>query len=521
MNKLRDIIRLKASGSSNQSISRQLRLSRTTLVGYLKQVQASGQSYQQLLALSEAELSAIVSPVVVHAPHTDASRYGVLSAVFEYLEKELRRDGVTRRLLWEEYRKKNPDGYLYTQFCYHFSQWQQSRKVHMHLEHLAGEKLFVDFTGKKLSITDPNSGQVTEVEVLVCVLGASQYTYVEASPSQKKAFVIKGIENALRYFGGVPRAVVPDNLKAAVTKASRYEPLLNETFEDFAHHYGMAVLPTRPAKPCDKSSGPDTSCHRSTVEGAVNLAYQRVFAPLRNQVFFSLEQLNQAIHSLLPIYNQTRFQNRSYSRKDLFEQVEKPALQALPVEFYQLREYSLARVQKNSHVLLSSDKHYYSVPFRYVGQKVKLACNEQLVEIYSGYDRIAVHERNYRQYGYSTQAHHLPSTHRFVAEWNVERFEQWAAKVGPQTKVFIWALLQSKRHPEQGYKACLGVLSLEKKVGRDRLEKACSRALHYQNYSYRTVLEILDKHLEAIESAGEDTPVIPLHSNIRGQAYYQ
>ncbi len=475
MNKLRDIIRLKASGSSNQSISRQLRLSRTTLVRYLKQVQASGQSYQQLLALSEAELSAIVSPVVVHAPHPDASRYGVLSALFEYLEKELRRDGVTRRLLWEEYRKKNPDGYLYTQFCYHFSQWQQSRKVHMHLEHLAGEKLFVDFAGKKLSITDPNNGQVTEVEVLVCVLGASQYTYVEALPSQKKAFVIKGIENALRYFGGVPRAVVPDNLKAAVTKASRYEPLLNETFEDFAHHYGMAVLPTRPAKPCDKS----------LVEGAVNLAYQRVFAPLRNQVFFSLEQLNQAIHSLLPIYNQTRFQNRSYSRKDLFEQVEKPALQASPVEFYQLREYSLARVQKNSYVLLSSDKHYYSVPFRYVGQKVKLACNQQLVEIYSGYDRIAVHERNYRQYGYSTQAHHLPSTHQFVAEWNVERFEQWAAKVGPQTKAFIWALLKSK------------------------------------NYSYRAVLEILDKHLEAIESAGEDTPVIPLHPNIRGQAYYQ
>jgi transposase len=511
MNKLRDIIRLKASGSSNQSISRQLRLSRTTLIRYLKQVQACGQSYQQLLALSEAELSAIVSPAVVHAPHTDASRYRVLSDLFEYLEKELRRNGVTRRLLWEEYLKKNPEGYQYTQFCYHFNQWQQSRKVHMHLEHLAGEKLFVDFTGKKLSITDPKSGQLTEVEVLVCVLGGSQYTYVEALPSQKKAFLIKGIENALRYFGGVPRAVVPDNLKAAVTRASRYEPLLNETFEDFAHHYGIAVLPARPAKPCDKS----------LVEGAVNLAYQRIFAPLRNQMFFSLEQLNEAIHSLLAVYNQTRFQNRSYSRKDLFEQVEKSTLQALPVESYQIREYSCARVQKNSHVLLSADKHYYSVPFRYVGHKVKLSCNEQLVEIYSGYERIAVHERNYRQHGYSTQAHHLPSTHRFVAEWNVERFEQWAAKVGPQTKSFVSALLKSKKHPEQGYKACLGVLQLEKKVGKDRLEKACQRALHYHNYSYRTVLGILDKHLDSVESDQEDTPVIPLHPNIRGQAYYQ
>ncbi len=465
MNKLRDIIRLKAGGSSNQSVSRQLRLSRTTLIRYLKQVQSSGQSYQQLLALPEGELSAIVSPVVVHAPEKDASRYGILSSLFEYLKKELRRDGVTRRLLWEEYRKKNPEGYQYTQFCYHFGQWQQSRKVHVHLEHTAGEKLFVDFTGKKLSITDPQSGQVTEVEVLVCVLGASQYTYIEALPSQKKAFVIKGIENALRYFGGVPRAVVPDNLKAAVTKASRYEPLLNETFEDFAHHYGMAVLPARPAKPCDKS----------LVEGAVNLAYQRVFAPLRNQVFFSLEQLNQAIHSLLPVYNQIRFQNRSYSRKGLFEQVEKSALQVLPVESYQIREYSLARVQKNSHVLLSSDKHYYSVPFRYVGQQVKLACNEQLVEIYSGYDRIAVHERNYRQYGYSTQAHHLPSTHRFVAEWNVECFEQWAAKVGPQTKAFISGILQSKKHPEQGYGPQIKSSDLRSSLFRGTLPRKESR----------------------------------------------
>ncbi len=357
----------------------------------------------------------------------------------------------TRRLLWEEYLKKNPDGYRYTQLCHHFSTWQQSRKVHMHLEHTAGEKLFVDFTGRKLSITDPNSGQITEVEVLVCVPGGSQYTYVEALPGQKKAFVIRGIENALRYFGGTPRAVVADNLKAAVTRASRYEPLLNETFEDrtwpilshrrSTNHYGMAVLPARPAKPCDKS----------LVEGAVNLTYQRIFAPPRNQVFFSLEQLNEAIHSLLPVYNQILFRNRSYSRKDLFEQVEKPAPGALPAESYQIREFSLARMQKNSHVLLSADKHYYPVPFRYVGRKVKLSCNEQLVEIYSGYDRIAVHERNYRQHSYSTQAHHLPSTHRFVAEWNVERFEQWAEKAGPQTKAFISGILQSKKHPEQGY----------------------------------------------------------------------
>jgi transposase len=511
MNKLRDIIRLKAGGSSNQSISRQLRLSRTTLIRYLKQVQSSGLSYQQLLALPEAELLEVVSPVVVHAPQADASRYGVMSDLFEYLGKELRRDGVTRRLLWEEYLKKNPDGYRYTQFCHHLSTWQQSRKVHMHIEHTAGEKLFVVFTGKKLSVTNPESGEITEVEVLVCVLGASQYTYVEALPGQKKAFVIRGIENALRYFGGTPRAVVPDNLKAAVTRASRYEPLLNETFEDFANHYGMAVLPARPAKPCDKS----------LVEGAVNLAYQRIFAPLRNQVFFSMEQLNEAIHSLLPVYNQICFRNRSYSRKDLFEQVEKPALGALPAESYQIREYSLARVQKNSHVLLSADKHYYSVPFRYVGQKVKLYCNEQLVEIYSGYDRIAVHERNYRQYGYSTQAHHLPSTHRFVAEWNAERFEQWAEKVGPGTKAFISGILQSKKHPEQRYKACLSVLSLEKKAGRERLEKACSRVLHYQNYSYWAVLQILDQQLDLLEESQEDTPVIPLHPNIRGQAYYQ
>jgi transposase len=292
--------------------------------------------------------------------------------------------------------------------------------------------------------------------------------------------VIAGIERALIYLGGVPQALVPDNLKAAVKKACRCEPLLNESFEDFAAHYDLVVLPTRPARPQDKS----------LVEAAVNLTYRRIFAPLRDQVFFSLPQLNQAIQQLLPAYNQSHFQGRSYSRTNLFEEVEKPLLRPLPNQRYQLREYALAKVQKNCHVLLSADKHYYSVPYRYIGQKIKLCYSEGVVEIYASYERIALHERNIRHFGYTTKAEHLPSTHQFVASWSKARFEGWASKVGPQCLAFITSLLESKKHPEQGYKACLGVLQLEKKVGKDRLEKACSRALHYQNYSYRTIREI-------------------------------
>jgi transposase len=319
------------------------------------------------------------------------------------------------------------------------------------------------------------------------------------------------LENALQYFGGVPQGIVVDNLKAAVHQASRYEPRVNETFEDFALHYQTSVLPTRAAKPKDKA----------LVEGAVRIVYQRIFAPLRQQVFFELASLNVAIREALLAYNSLHFQGRPYSRQDLFERVEKASLQALPAQRYPMRHYYWARVQKNAHVLLSQDKHYYSVPYRYTGQRVKLVYTASGVEVYDNYERIACHGRDYRPFQYTTQADHLPSTHRFVSEWNPERFKKWAADIGPQTKGFITALLNTKTHPEQGYKASMGVLALASKVGKQRLENACNRALYYQNYSYRTVCNILEKGLDSWPAPDALEECLPEHDNIRGQHYYQ
>jgi transposase len=511
MNKLRQILRFKFQGASNTTISSRLRLSRTTVIRYLKLIEASGLNYEQLLALSDAELSSRFVPVTIHAPVVEDARYQLIREQFSYFETQLKKPGITRHYLWQQYRKQHPDGYGYSQFCYHFQQWLGQQKVSLHLEQKAGEKLYVDFCGKRLQVTDRLTGELHLVEVLVAVLGASQYTYVEAVSSQRKSDFIGAIERAFRYFGGVPKALVPDNLKSAVTKACRYEPLLNETFEDFATHYQTVILPARPLKPQDKS----------LVELAVNQVYRRIYAPLQDQVFFDLVSLNAAIANLLPAYNQTLFQGRSYSRQDLFTQIEQPALQPLPADKYLLRHFRYAKVQQNCHVLLSEDKHYYSVPCQYVGKAVRLAYSEQVVEVYSEYDRIALHERNLKAFGYTTHKEHLPAAHQFVLQWSPAYFTAWAAKVGSQTQAFITALLASKPHAEQAYKSCLGVLQLEKKVGKERLEKACRRALHYQNYTYRSVCYILERGLETLEVDTTTEMPLPHHDNIRGQSYYQ
>lgn len=341
----------------------------------------------------------------------------------------------------------------------------------MHQDQKAGDKLYVDFTGKKLEVVDPASGEVTLMEVFIAVLGASQYTYVEAIRSQTKADFLRALENALYYLGGVPNAIVPDNLKAAVTKASPYEPLLNETLEDFAHHYGTVILPTRSRKPQDKA----------LVERTVTLIYQRVYARLRKEVFLSLCSLNQAISELMPHLNEQRFQDRDYSRADRFAELDKPALHLLPAHRYELKYYTTVTVLKNYHVFLKEDSHYYSVPYRYVKKKVKVAYTHSWVEVYHQHERIAVHPRTRHKYQYSTQKDHMPSTHRFVSDWHPEKFIRWAARISPTVEAYISKVLSSKAHPEQGYKSCIGILSLEKKVGKTRLIAACQRGLAFQS----------------------------------------
>ncbi len=509
MHLIKQIIQLKQSGYSIRQISKRLGISRNTLRGYLRRLESQPLDWGQLGEQPESELDRLTTRPAKPAA---ATQYEVLRERFAKMEQELLSTGVSRYLLWLEYKQQIPDGYQYVQFCYHYRQWKLASQVSMRIEHKAGDKLFVDFAGDPLYLTNPQTGELRPIAVFVAVLGCSQLTFVRAVMSQSTEDFLACLAQTFSYLQGAPAAVVPDNLKAAVTKADRYEPELNESLADFALHYKTTILPARVRKPKDKS----------LVEGAVDIVYGRVYAPLRKGVFHSLSELNAAISELVEKHNQTRFQGKEYSRRQLFEEREKTCLKALPTTAYQLKHYYQGKVQKNSHVLLSEDKHYYSVPFRYVGQLVKLVYTLEWVEIYCQYERIALHTRSLSKYGYSTHKEHLPSHHQWVLDWNPDYFKQWAARVGPQTLLAIEALLTSRTHPEQTYKSCLGVLSLEKKVGKDRLEKACARALVFGSVSYKLIRSILDKGLEQLpENQAFIVATPPLHENIRGKQAYQ
>ena len=506
---IKEIIRLKQGGSSHQKIADLLSVSRTTVIKYVKQIEAGRYKYRDLLELSDHELDTIFSGQDVDDKKL---RYSTLSDFFTYMDKELKRVGVTRWHLWAEYKRENRDGYSYSQFCYHYQQWCIHKEAHMHIDHKAGDKLFVDYAGNKLSIVDRETGEIKQVEVFIATLGASQKTYVEASYDQSLESFIGSVENTLQYLGGVPRAIVPDNLKSAVTKSDKYEPGINERFADFSAHYNTTILPARARKPKDKA----------LVEGSVKIVYHRIYAALRNCVFHSLKELNHAIKQLLVDYNAIVFQGKDHSRQDLFEELDKPALSALPTEKYEYKRYKQATVQKNCNVYLGEDKHYYSVPYKYIGKQVKIIFDQNGVEIYHAYKRLALHARSLKKYGYTTEKEHLPSHHRFVAEWSPEKFIKWAGDIGEPTHELIRMVLQAKSHPEQGYKSCLGILSLSRKVGRERLNKACERALYYQNYNYQVVKKILEKGLEQTSPTEQGTQTkIPFHDNIRGQEYYK
>jgi transposase len=509
MTKIRQFIRLEQQGFSQRKIARMLSIHRDTIRKYQQQIQAIGKSYEELLQEDDEVLNGLLD----RGNHrsVDVERLNQLQSFLPYADKELGRVGVDKHNLWQEYKELFPLGYGYSHFCREYNRWKLVRQVSSHFEYKAGDKLFVDYTGNKLHIVDRSTGEVTPVEVLVAVLGHSHYTYVEATTSQKKEDFIVGIENALHYFDGVPQAIVTDNLKSAVTRSCKYEPQLNATFESFALHYRTTILPTRAYKPKDKA----------IVEGAVNIVYKRIFAPLRDITFFSLPELNAAIRECSDKHNRIDFIGKDHSRYTLFEQIEKQTLTPLPQQRYELQNYSWNTVHKNSHVYLYEDKHYYSVPYTHLSKKVKVVYNTTQVEIYYHHQRIAAHRRGYKAYGYTTLADHMPSANRFVSEWNPERFLSWAGDVGEPTRKLIEKIMETKSHPEQAYKACVGVLSFAKKIGNERLNKACDRALHYQNYSYQVVKRILCSGLEEEPAQAELLFNIPTHQNVRGQNYYQ
>ena len=508
MSVLKQVIRQWCNKEPIKAISRYTGVSRNTIKAYIKLIDTGSLSCKQLLEMEDHELES----VFFHNPDTD-QRYCRLLQQMPYFLSELNRVGVNRWVLWEEYIQKVGDGYQYSQFCYHLQQYLKSEHATLHIPQKPGDKLYIDYTGKKLKWVDTKTGEVHEVEVFVAILGHSQLTYVEAVPSQKQGDFLSALDNALQYLGGVPRAIVPDNLKSAVIKADRYEPTLNSALSDLANHYQTTILPARSRKPRDKS----------WVENIVRTVYSRVFAPLRNDTFHSLAELNRAIWQQLEKHNQKPFQGEDFSRSQRFEEQEKQVLEPLPTERFQMKQYRDQRVRKNCHIYINEDKHYYSVPYRCIGKNVKVITTQQHVSVYHNRERVALHKRNFKAYGYSTTKDHLPSQHQFVADWSPQKFLQWSAGIDPAVHDFIKQVLDSKAYPEQAYQSCIGILSYQKKVGKDRLIAACTRAAHYQAYNYTMIKRILAKGLET-QLPTDDKQLktdLPDHENIRGSQAFE
>jgi len=508
MSKLRRLLQLRSQGKSKLFISKYLELSRNTVDKYILQYRLLDLPIEEVETLTDTDLDKLF---FVQVKEDLTPRQKVLYTFFPYMEKELRKTGVTRQLMWEEYILKHPDGIKRSQFNEHYNRWCKKVNPVMHMSHKAGDKMYVDYAGKTLQFVDKESGEIHQVQFFVAILGSSQYTYAEASLSQGKEDFISSVENALHFFGGVPAAIVPDNLRSAVTKSNRYEPTLNETFLDFAEYYGTTILPARAYKPRDKS----------LVEGAVKILYTRVYSTLRDKIFFSLKEVNIAIREALEAHNSAKLSGRPYSRQCLFTEVEKQTLSPLPIKRYELKQQSFATVMLNGHVYLGHDKHYYSVPYQFIRKKVKLLYSAGQVEVYYKYNRIAIHPRDYKPYSYTTITDHLATTHKFITEWTPQRFINWAESIDTAVKEFIICILDRRQHPEQAYKSCMGVLSLVKKVGEERLINACKRAIEYNMYNYKTVQNILERGLDQIDQESQFEQALPEHDNIRGKNYYK
>ncbi len=506
MSKLKTLIRLYIESASKSKIARSTGLSRNTVKTYLQKLESLPLNPEDFLALQEYDLYQLLQE---HIPKPSTDRLGDLHRFFHYLDKELKKPGVTRKLLWDEYIKQYHDGYKRSQFNHLYARWKGTEKPSFKVEHKAGDKLFIDFTGKKLPFVDTQTGELCQAEVFVSILGASQYIYVKACQSQKKEDLINCVQSAFHFYGGVPQAVVPDNLKSAVKKSHRYEPTINEVFQDFADHYQTVVLTARAYRPKDKA----------LVEGAVKIIYRDIYAHLRNSDVKDLDELNHDIQLLLEQLNNRKLTMGQLSRRQLFDQVEKDFLKPLTPKLYQIKETTWVTVMKTGHILLHKDKHYYSVPYKFIGKKVKLVWSKDQVMVYVKFQCIASHKRSRSAYNYTTEKKHLASTHKFITDWSPDYFRKWAEGIHPHVEQLVIEILEKKKYPEQAYRSCMGVLSLAKKVGTVRLASACARALEFDACNYKTVVKILDNGIDFTqENEAQD---LPSHQNIRGNKYYR
>jgi len=508
MRKIKEVLRLTfGERLSRREVSAATALPYTTVSDHLARAAKAGITWPLPEGMDDAALETrlftrAAVPVATSRPLPDWAE----------LDRELRsKKNVTLALLHLEYKEQHPEGYGYSQFCVHYHAWRGKIDLVMRQQHRAGEKCFVDWAGQTVPIINPGTGEIAlEAQIFVAVLGASSFTYARAFPSQELAHWISGHIHSFEAWGGAPRIVVPDNPRTGVTKAHRYEPILNATYAEMAAHYGVAVIPARPYKARDKAKA----------EVGVQVVQRWILARLRKRRFFSLAELNSAIAELLRELNARPFRKLPGSRQSRFEELDRPALRALPQARYQFALWTSAKVAIDYHVEV--DHHHYSVSHQHVGEHCDVRLSDSTVEIFLRGRRIASHLRSSVRGGYSTTSEHMPESHRRHLEWTPSRIARWAEESGPQTAALVSAVMASRPHPEQGYRSCLGIMRLGRRFGGERLEAACRRALAVQALSYRSVESILNHGLDQ-QPLPEATSPVPArrHELVRGPEYYR
>jgi len=504
MRRIRETLRLhwQARLSYNE-IGRALKISKSAAGKYISLARAAGVDWEAVQRLTDEELEArLYRPALPRSSHQ-------LAPDFALVHQEMKRPGVTLQLLWEEYARDNALAYKYTSFCIKYRAFAQGLKRSMRQVHIAGEKLFVDYAGQTVPIIDAITGEISAAQIFVATLGASNYTFACATARQTTADWIGAQVRALEFIGGVPRLIVPDQARALIKYPDRYDPEPTRSYEEFASHYGCALLAARPAHPRDKPK----------VEGSVLLVERWILARLRNRRFFSLGELNQAIAELVADLNQRPFKKLPGCRRSAFEALDAPALGPLPAARFEISRWKTAKVNIDYHV--EFDAHYYSVPHRLVGTHVELRVTESLVEAFQANQRVACHALSHRRGAHTTVAEHMPASHRAHLQWTPQKLIDWGQRIGVSAAAVVTWQLEHRPHPEQGYRACLGLQRLAREYTPARLEAACARALAIRSPTYRSVASILKSGLDRQQSLLPATaPALPAHENVRGPDYY-
>jgi transposase len=506
MSKVRQIIKLYSQSMGKKKIALRLGISKNTVKHYIDVFKGLKTTFDLLLKLTDVELNKAFNPP---QPTVITGKLNQLLVFFPIMEKQLRRRGMTVGKQFNEYKKLHPEGYESTQFYHYYHQWCKKVNPSMHIEHKVGDKMYVDYAGVTWPYVDTDTGEIKQSQVFVAILGWSQYAYVEAMKNQTLEEFIAACENAMRYFKGVPLALVPDNLKSAVIKASKHEPTLNENFKSFADHYGIAILPARSRSPQDKAH----------VENMVKLTYQRIYTNMNEKDIKPLAELNTEIWKHLSVHNDIIITGKDCSRTDRW-MLELPTLSPLPEKGYEIRTIKQVTVMKNGHIYLGEDQHYYSVPYELITKKLKLQYSRTEVKLYDKYELVASHKRIRSKGNYSTEPSHMAPQHLYVTEWSPTFFIEKAKAIHPIVEFYIRQVIDKKQHPEQAYKSCQGILIFASKVGNTRLIKACKRADEIGYYNYKIIEGIIKNNLDQYDEDIEPLPM-PTHDNIRGGNYYE